>query len=592
MSGLDLAVIGNCSFAALVDSRARIVWACMPGFDDDPVFCRLLDDGLTAGFYEVELDGCTQAEQAYRKNSAILVTTLRNEAGDAIEIVDFAPRFKQFDRLFRPVSIVRRIRPIAGHPRICVRLRPAHDYGAVRPHTTRGSNHIRYVTPGIVLRLSTDLPVSFILEEVPFVLDRPVNLILGADESLNRPIAETARDFAEKTHAYWRDWSRYLAVPFEWQEAVIRAAITLKLSAYEESGAIIAAVTTSIPEAPGSGRNWDYRFCWLRDAYFVVQALNRLGVTRTMEDFLGYILNVVATAEDGRLQPVYGILMQSELTEREVPTLRGYRGSGPVRVGNDAFRQVQHDVYGSVILAITQAFFDERLDLHGDVGLFRRLERLGENAFALHDQPDAGLWELRGTTSVHTFSALMCWAACDRLARIARQLHLEERVEHWRACADAIRDTIDRRAWNASLGTFVATFEGASLDASLLLMHHLDYLKADDPRFAATVEAVEKHLRRGDHMFRYTVADDFGYPEMAFNICTFWYIDALAALGRIDEARRLFEGMLASRNHVGLLSEDLDPATGELWGNFPQTYPLVGLINSAMGLSRSWEEAF
>jgi GH15 family glucan-1,4-alpha-glucosidase len=385
---------------------------------------------------------------------------------------------------------------------------------------------------------------------------------------------------------------RYLAIPFEWQDAVIRAAITLELNAYEDTGAIVAAMTTSIPEAPNSGRTWDYRYCWLRDAYFVVDALNRLGVTRTMERYLAYILNIVAGAEAGRLQPVYGISGHTIIEERQLDTLPGYRGMGPVRVGNDAYRQVQHDVYGSAILAATHVFFDRRLIRHGDEVLFHRLEALGEHAALFFDQPDAGIWELRGTGRVHTFSSVICWAGCDRLARIATHLGLEDRASYWRAHAARIHAVVSERCWNAELDSFVSTMGGAGLDASLLLLHEVGFLAADDPRFAGTVRAIEGSLLHGDFLYRYVETDDFGTPENAFIICTFWYIDALAALGRRDEARALFETMLTCRNRLGLLAEDIDPTSREQWGNYVQTYSMVGLVSSAIRLSIPWDQAF
>ncbi len=606
MSNLDLAVIGNCSFGSLVDKRGRMIWSCMPRFDGDPVFCALLNgngDDEKFGFFDIAIDDFARSEQHYLRNTAILVTTLYDAHGSAVEITDFAPRFKQFGRIFRPLMTIRRVKPVLGNPRIRVRLRPVYDYGASRPEITHGSNHVRYVSPGgLALRLTTDAPVSFILDEIPFVLEEPFDLILGPDESLTRPITETVREFFEETDEYWVEWVRYLSIPFEWQDAVIRAAITVKLCSFEESGAIIAAMTTSIPEAADSTRNWDYRYCWLRDAYFVVHALNRLGATKTMEDYLRYITNItniVATAKDGHLQPVYGITQESRLTEKEIDSLAGYRAMGPVRIGNQAHEHVQNDVYGSVILAGTQSFFDRRLVRPGTRRLFEGLEKLGELAVKLFEKPDAGMWELRNRNRVHTYSSVMCWAGCDRLAKIARRLardlgepDLKSRARYWRKHAADMKAVIRKQAWNEQLKSFVSTFGGDDVDASLLLLHELGFVKKTDRRFVGTVRAVEKTLRRGDHIFRYAASDDFGPPKTAFNICTFWYIEALAAIGRTEEARKLFENMLSHRNHLGLLSEDLDPQTGELWGNFPQTYSMVGLINAAMRLSKTWEEAF
>jgi GH15 family glucan-1,4-alpha-glucosidase len=282
----------------------------------------------------------------------------------------------------------------------------------------------------------------------------------------------------------------------------------------------------------------------------------------------------------------------TKIDEREVASLAGYRGMGPVRIGNQAYQQVQNDVYGSAVLAATHAFHDRRLMALGNEALFRQLEPLGERAVAVHDQPDAGLWELRGSARVHTFSSVMCWVACDRLAKIALRLKLPERAAYWRAHAERLHKVVCERGWNAKRGSFCATFGGTTLDASLLLLNEIGFLRADDPRFKATVAAVEKELRRGDQVFRYSEPDDFGAPANAFLVCTFWYIDALAALGRREEARALFESTLRRRNRLGLLSEHIDTASGELWGNFPQTYSMVGLINSATRLSIPWDQAF
>ena len=594
MATLELGIIGNCQTAALIDRQGRIVWSCYPGFDGDPVFCDLLGgDGERArGFFDVVLDDFEGSTQQYVPNTPILETILRDRHGGAVKVVDFAPRFRQFDRHFRPTTIVRYVEPLAGTPRVKLRLRPASDYGSAEPAVTFGSNHIRYVGANITLRVTTDASLSHVMGEHSIVLSRPLTFVLGPDESLQDSVVTTARRFYERTRAYWHDWVRTLSIPFEWQDAVIRAAITLKLCTFEDTGAVVAALTTSIPEAAGTERNWDYRYCWLRDSFFVVHALNRLGATNTMEAYLRYILDVAAGTDGGSLQPVYGIRGEARLAERRVKSLPGYRGMGPVRVGNLAYEQVQHDVYGSVVMSATQLFFDRRLSADPGRAQFEMLEVLGDRATEFFDQPDAGIWEYRGRLRVHTFSSLMCWAACDRLARIAHQLGLGDRAEHWRGHARGIREAILTRGWNEERGCFVDSFDGEDLDASMLLVHELGFLPADDPRFLGTIAAVERELLVDGHVFRYRTADDFGEPENAFNVCTFWYINALAACGRTDEARALFEEMLASRNSLGLLSEDLNPATGELWGNFPQTYSMVGIINGALRLSEPWETAF
>ncbi len=594
-SSLDLGLIGNCQVGALIDSTAEIVWYCLPRFDGDPVFNSLLQEhetGSGKGYCSIELLEQIRTEQSYLSNTAVLVTRFTDTQGGVIEITDFVPRFRQHGRMFTPMMLVRQVRRLQGTPFIRICVRPTYDYGREACDITYGSHHIRYVSPDWVLRLTTDASITTILQELPFFLEDQVTLIFGMDETISEPISELARRFLVETIGYWHDWVHDLGIPFEWQDEVIRAAITLKLNAFDDTGAIVAAMTTSVPEAPDSGRNWDYRYCWLRDAYFVVNALNRLSATRTMERYLRYLVNVVAGSSGGRIQPVYGIDGQKYLEERKIETLAGYRGMGPVRVGNQAYEQIQHDVYGSVILAVTHVFFDQRLIRRGDKALFHRLEPLGETAISVHDQPDAGLWELRGTKRIHTFSAVMCWAACDRLAKIAARLGLSEREAYWKAQAELIHAAVCARAWNDHKKAFTAAFEGDSLDASLLLMHDVGFLAADDFRFAATVAAIERELRHGDYIFRYVEEDDFGAPENAFIVCTYWYIHALVALGRNDEARLLFENLLSRHNRHGLFAEHLDVRTGEQWGNFVQTYSMVGLIHSAIRLSKRWDAAF
>lgn len=591
---LELGMIGNGSISALLDKQAEIVWSCFPRFDGDPVFCSLLkteDPETLSGTFAIDIIDFDHCEQHYEHNTAILCTYLYDSDGNGVEVIDFCPRFQQYGRTHRPTTIVRKLVPI-GSPKVRIRLRPCTKDGGGDIDRVQGSNHIRFVGPDFCLRATTDLSVLSILDETVFVLGETKHIVFGADESIQEPIAQLAERFLSETESYWLEWSRYLGIPFEWQEAVIRAAITLKLSAYEDTGAIVAAMTTSVPEAADTTRNWDYRFCWLRDSYFTVHALNRLGVTRTMEQYLQYLINIVATMGNEPLQPVYCINGQKEMPERILSKMQGYRGMGPVRIGNQAAEQIQHDVYGAIILSATQMFFDERIRRRGDEALFHLLETIGEQALLNYNQPDAGLWELRGSTHVHTFSSMMCWAAADRLAKIARKLKQSDREQYWQAHAQRMHEEIDQKGYNEELQSYTAAWGGDSLDASLLLAVELGFVKPHNPRFLSTLAAVEKYLvpEGSKYLFRYIVDDDFGAPENAFTICSFWYIDALAAVGRTDEARELFEDLLSKRNHLGLMSEDLTPETGELWGNFPQTYSMVGIINSARMLSKTWEE--
>lgn len=594
-ASLDGGLIGNSAVGALIDPHGNIVWACLPRLDGEPVFCSLLsppgrDEG--AGAFSIVLDDFSHAEQAYERHTAVLHTRLFDRHGGGIEVTDFAPRFQLHGRVFFPAMLVRRVRRLTGNPRVAVRVRPLFQDGELAPGITFGSHHIRFVAPLQTLRLTTNASIHGVLEARFMHVHDTLSFILGPDETLQGGVAETTQRFLDETIAYWQRWVRTIFVPVDWQDEVIRAAITLKLNAFDDTGAIIAAMTTSVPEHPGSGRNWDYRYCWLRDAYFVVNALNRLGATATMERYIGFILNVVSSAEEGVLQPVYGISGEARLTERIAPALAGYREMGPVRIGNQAFEQIQHDVYGSAILAATHMFFDTRLRHRGDENLFRQLEPLGLRALANYRQPDAGLWELRGSQRIHTYSSVLCWAACDRLALIAAHLGLDDSTRIWRESADRIHAEICANAWSPERQAFVASWGGDTLDASLLLLNEFGFLAADDPRFAQTVKAIETELKHGDFIYRYIERDDFGHPENAFMVCTFWYVYALHALGRHDEAHTTFIRLLACCNKQGLLAEDVDPRTGEQWGNFAQTYSMVGLINCALRLSRRWDQAY
>ena len=590
---LELWPIGNCQVSGLVDTRGALVWGCVPRVDGDPVFCALMNgDRQDQGTWRFELEGQVAATQYYERNTPILVTRLEAEDGSAVEIRDFCPRFERSGRMYRPVSYVRIVRPVAGTPRMKVVLRPTRGYGAGLAETTNGTNHIRYLVGGQAMRLSTDAPIGYVLSGRSYRVESDQHFFLGPDEPFSGNLRAELRQMDDLTRKYWTLWVRGLHIPLEWQDEVIRCAIALKLCQHEETGAIVAALTTSIPEAPHSERNWDYRFCWIRDSYFTVQALNRLGALDVLEKYLSYLRNIVDSAQGGAIQPLYSVMGDNSLDETTAAHLAGYRGMGPVRVGNAAYYQVQHDCYGQIVMPTAQAFFDKRLLRVADDRDFASLEKVGEMAWKMHDQPDAGLWEFRTRQEVHTYSAVMCWAACDRLANIAAHIGKDDRRRLWRERADAIRERVEREAWveDDDGGHFKASFQSDYLDASLLQLVELRFLRPDDPRFQSTFVAIEKALRRGEHMLRYASEDDFGLPETAFNVCTFWLIEALHMAGRDEEARALFETMLAHRTASGMLSEDLDFDTGELWGNFPQTYSLVGIINCAGLLSKPWSE--
>jgi GH15 family glucan-1,4-alpha-glucosidase len=535
------------------------------------------------------LERMVDAQSSYDRNTAIVTTILTAEDGAQVRITDFAPRLRNFERILRPPQLMRIVEPIRGLPRVVIRVRPTQFYGTPMKRRVAGSSHVTYGEPALI-RLTTDAPLSYIQQETPFALTRPLHLVLGPDEPFTGDIGSTVRDFCERTRRYWQEWVRRLSIAYEWQEATIRAAITLKLTSFEETGGIVAALTTSLPEAPHSGRNWDYRYCWLRDAYFVVKALNAIGATRAMEQYIAYILSIAGNTET--LAPCYGIVPSEDLTEWIAPDLKGFEGHGPVRIGNAAVEQVQHDAYGSVILAATPMFFDKRLPVPGDESLFHLLEKMAQQCANLALEPDAGIWEFRGRKRVHTHSGAMCWAGINRTAAIAARLGIHDRAAHWHGIADNVGEALLKRVWNEKRQAFAAAEGSDDMDASVLLLPELGLIDAADPRFASTVAAVESDLVRGQYVMRYAAEDDFGLPETEFLVCRFWLIDALAALGRREEARERYQDALKLRNSYGLLAEDIHPQTGALWGNFPQTYSMAGVILSAMRLSQSWEDRY
>ena len=396
--------------------------------------------------------------------------------------------------------------------------------------------------------LTTDAPLSLIESEAPFVVTRPMHMVLGPDEPFTGDLSTLSREFCDRTHDYWTTWVRGLSISYDWQEAVIRAAITLKLSTFDETGGIIAALTTSIPESPGSGRTWDYRYCRLRDAYFVVKALNRISATQTMEDFISFTL-VIASSREETLRHVFSVVQTDSLEDRTAPLLQGYRGDGPVRIGNAAVDQSQHDTYGSIILAATPMFFDRRLPRPGDEGLFQLLESLGEKAAKAALEPDAGIWEYRGRKRIHSHSVAMCWAGCHRLAAIADRLGLKDRADYLkqdggaqsaRPCSSAL--------WNEKRGAFTAAFDTEDLDASVLLLPELGVIEPDDPRFVRTVAAMERELVREKHVMRYADRRRFRSAGDGLSHLPVLVDRRLVVTGRHEEARELFVDALAHRN--------------------------------------------
>jgi GH15 family glucan-1,4-alpha-glucosidase len=595
MGRLDYALIGNCQISAILDKEARIVWGCFPRLDSPALFASLVGQQENGVWSILPTSEGYESRQRYLRNTNVVQTEFLLANGDQFEIVDFAPRFEWRDGYYRAPQIFRIIRPMRGNPRVRMVFSPKFYYGSVKPEVSLSSDGCVYRHGMDKVYLHTDVPQAYVLDGEPFELSGNRYCVMSYGEPFDRPLKFSSEEFLDRTIGYWRTWIKHCSIPFEYQDAVIRSALALKLHIYEDTGAIIAATTTSIPESPHGNRTWDYRYCWLRDAYFVINVLNQLGHFEEMERFIQYLHHIAVTEGADKateLQPVYGVGGERELIERELPWLKGWEGIGPVRIGNAAYTHAQYDAYGEMVLAVTPLFFDSRLDRVDQQRAFDNVVQLVQQAIKCFELPDSSLWEYRSNNKHFLFSKLMCWAAVDRGIAIATRLGQTERFPSWFSARDRMRETIQSKAWYEAGGYYAEAYGGTEPDASTLLMGSLNFHPAGDPRWRKTVEAYEKLLMKNGYVYRYRSQDDFGVPLHAFTICTFWMVDALSSLGRTEEARAIFERVLACRNHVGLLSEDVEPMSGELWGNFPQTYSHVGVINSAFRLSRGWHEAF
>jgi len=582
----DLGLIGNCQLSALVARSGEIVWCCLPRFDSEPVFARLLDAEHGGGFLVGPADGA-QGEQRYLENTNVLETTFRSPDG-VFRVLDLAPRFLLHERTFRPTQLVRIVQPLSGTPRAVVRCRPVLGWSKREPERSAGSNHLDFAGFPGALRLTTDVPLAY-LEGQPFALTEPRHLVLSYGAPVEEPLRALCERFLSESERYWRRWVKHCNIPPAHQEAVIRSALALKLHCFEDTGAIVAAMTTSIPEAPGTPRTWDYRYCWLRDAFYSLGAFRLLGHFEERERFTQYLLDVAGGASDLALRPLYRVDGKSDLEERVLASWPGYAGFGPVRVGNQAAEHLQNDVFGEMVLALVPVFLDQRFHAERSGAVFELLVRLARKAVSAVGVPDAGIWEYRKAWEPQTFSSLMGWAAADRMQAVAAR-HRPELVSEFAAAAASIRAEISARAWNEELGAFVGSYGGRDLDASLLQMASLRFLAPEDPRLARHVDAIAAGLSRNGWLQRYRLDDGFGRPQVAFVLCSLWYVDALVKLGRTLEAEAVLERVLSASSPVGLLAEDFDPETKRQWGNFPQAYSHVGLIHAAFAASPRWSD--
>ncbi|MBK7536207.1 MAG: glycoside hydrolase family 15 protein [Myxococcales bacterium] len=548
---------------------------------------RALLDEQDGGSFSIRPADGVPGTQRYLPNTNVLETRFVSPDG-AFRVLDFAPRFTLYERSFRPTKLLRIVEPLSGTPRIRVSCDPVLGWTRERPRREFGSHHISFHGFDAALRLTTDAPLSY-LDGEPFALSARKHFVLAWGAPVEEPLEPLCERFLRETVRYWQQWVKHCDIPPIYQEEVIRSALALKLHCFEDTGAIVAAMTTSIPEAPGSGRTWDYRYCWLRDAYYTLGAFRLLGHFEEREQFLQFLLNVAASAPDLELAPLYRIDGRNDLEEQVLDDWPGYRGERPVRIGNGASTHKQHDVFGEMVLALTPLFLDARFRDQVTPPVLDLVTRLARKAVTVAGQPDAGIWEYRAQWRPQTFSSLMCWAAADRMARVAMR-HRPADTEEFAAAAGRIRDEILRRAVDPSRGCLVADYGGGEVDAALLQAVTLRLLPFDDQRLHATVDAVRLDLTHDGWLKRYRTNDGFGVPAVAFMLCTFWQVEALARLGRVEEARALMERVREVNSPLGLLAEDLDPVSHAMWGNFPQAYSHVGMIHAAFAASPRWSE--
>ncbi|RZK73289.1 MAG: glycoside hydrolase family 15 protein [Pedobacter sp.] len=579
----ETGIIGNCSYIAHVHKNTNISWLCWPRFDSSFVFGSMLDTKKGGEFSILPSTEEYTSHQYYLENTNVLRTEITTATGK-YRITDFAPRFKQNDRYYRPLMLIRKIEPLEGDPHIKIVCNPVYNYGKSQLNAVRGSNHIDFLGCDEKIRLTTNATLSYILEDKYFVLTEPKYLILTYGAPFQDSIETTSDRFLQQTIAYWRTWIKHSSIGDFHQTFVIRSALVLKIHQYEDTGAIIAASTTSLPEFPGSGRNWDYRYCWLRDTYYVINALHHIGHFEETERYFDYITDI--SYEEGlRYQPLYSISRQKNLVEEIADHLEGYLGNGPVRIGNQAYEHVQNDIYGQALISLLPLYTDHRFVFSERKDSAALVEAALKRIEHTIDEVDAGIWEFRNSAYMHCYSNLFQWAGCSAAAKIARTINdeqLEERaVSLMKRAAVHIENCYDpvRKVYTHAVGS-------PHLDASTLQLIMMNYIDPSSQRAKDHLIALEAELKTKNGLFyRYVHSDDFGKPETTFLICAFWYIEALACVGRLDDAIIQFEKLMKYSNHLNLFSEDVDEESGSMWGNFPQAYSHVGLMNAAHRIS-------
>lgn len=586
MNNLDYAVIGNCRSAALVSKTGSIDWCCLPDFDSPSVFAKILDNEK-GGHFSIEVDNSYTITQRYLYHTNVLVTKFKSEKG-SFDVIDFMPRYKTDQDYFTPPEIFRYIRLSSGAPSFKVNYRPKLNYGSDNVTHFKEDNYIRsysQVSPTDCVYLYSDLDLDAIIDGGEITLTKHQFLLLSYNQKLISIDLDRVYLEFQRTKVYWLNLANRSKKFENYTEEIIRSLLVLKMLSFQSTGAVLAALTTSIPETIGEVRNWDYRFCWLRDASMAIDTLLKMGHNQAARRFLGYIKGILRSKHD-TFQIMYGIRGERDLLEISLPHLAGYENSKPVRIGNNAFSQRQNDVFGYVLNVILQyyKFFPGTLDEIEEMWeIVRNIIRTVSAEWA---KPDQGIWEIRNEEKHFVFSKVMCWVAMDRATQIAQLLNKTYYAETWSKIADEIKNDVLTKGWKEDLQTFTQTYCNSDLDASLLLMAEYGFIEATDPKYQKTVLACKQALYHQDLMYRYVNHDDFGKPTSSFTIGTFWLVQALFRIGRKEEAQEIFDNLLTFGNHVGLFSEDIDFTTKRLLGNFPQAYSHLALINTAILFSK------
>ena len=585
---LELGIIGNCHSSALISKTGSIVWCCLPEFDSPSVFGKILDNNI-GGTFQIICDKNYSIEQEYLKNTCILVTKF-SSGKNIFEVHDFMPRYLKKDNKYHsPAEVIRYFKLIYGKPKFKINYDPKLEYSSCKTDTLIKDEFIVSLTREInydSLYLYTNFDKKSIVKNSEIILKSDGYFSVCYNEkikpqSLNEVFSELTR-----THVYWLNWCSITPSFSEYEDEIIRSAMTLKLLTYDKTGAILAAATTSIPETVGEVRNWDYRFCWIRDASMVIRVVHELGHKNVIRRYLEYIINLIPDKGEN-FQIMYGINSEKELTEKILSHLAGYKNSKPVRIGNAAFNQQQNDIYGVLmdIIYTEIKLFSDVEDQH------EQLWSITKNvAWVINEKwmtPDKGIWEFRGEDQHFTFSKVLCWVAIDRSIKVAELFKKVKKIKKWILLRDNIKKDILSKGWNKNKRAFTQSYNSSDLDASVLLMEPYGFISANDPKYISTVHAIEKELSNDGLLYRYKNEDDFGLPSSSFTVCTFWFIDALNKIGEREKAKKLFDKLLSYSNHLGLFSEDLDFKTKELLGNFPQAYSHLALIETAMNLNKT-----